>query len=208
MTDKLMQDTRDLLYELIKYSTDHREEWEKSRKENEQRWEKSREENEKSRKELRQQLGDLSRKMGTMIEDFVAPDLPRILRQLANLSDDRPVVVNTRVKRLYPNGNGHRHGQRQMIEFDAVAEGGDYILVNETKNTLRSGDISHFIETLGDVRTYFPEFAERPIIGVVSSFNIDPSIITHASRQGLVVLALGDGLMSIQNKPDFQWKQF
>ncbi|MDM8520927.1 hypothetical protein QUF64_12835 [Anaerolineales bacterium HSG6] len=191
MTDKLMQDTRELLYELIKYSTDHREEWEKSRQE--------------LRKQIantNKQLGDLSRKMGTMIEDFVAPDLPRILRQLANLPDDELIVVNTRVKRRLSNG------KRQIIEFDAVADGGTHILVNETKNTLRSEDISHFVETLGDARTYFPEFANRPIIGVVSSFNIDPNIVTHASRQGLVVLALGDGLMSVQNKPDFQWKQF
>jgi len=221
MTDKLMQDTRELLYELVQYSAENRENLKAWKLENQQqlkKWElknqQSKEEADRQRVELRQQiaetnrqLGDLSHKMGTMVEDFVVPDMPRVLRQLANLPEDEQIVVNVRVKRRF-RSNGTQNGRRQMIEFDAMAEAERYVLINETKSSLKSEHISHFLESLKLAKTYFPEFANYQIIGAVSSFQIDPSLIKYASRQGLVVLALGDGLMTIQNKPGFQWKPF
>jgi len=206
MTDKLMQDTRELLYELVQYSAENREELKAWKLEIQQQNEQSKKEADRQRAELRQQLGDLSHKMGTMVEDFVVPDMPRVLCQLANLPEDEQIVVNVRVKRRF-RSNSTQNG-RQMIEFDTMAEAERYVLINETKSNLKSEHISHFVDSLAEVRTYFPEFANYQIIGAVSSFQIDPSLVTYASRQGLVVLALGDGLMTIRNKPGFQWKTF
>ncbi|MDM8520714.1 hypothetical protein QUF64_11735 [Anaerolineales bacterium HSG6] len=195
MTDKLMQDTRELLYELVQYSAQNREELKV--------WQ------EKTDRQIAETNKQLSRRLGTMVEDFVVPDMPRILCQLANLPDDEEITVNVRVKRpLRGNGKGQQNGYPQRVEFDAMAENKTHVLINETKSTLRAGDIGRFVERLQQVKIYFPEFNNYQIIGAVSSFNIDPSLVTHASRQGVVVLALGDGLMSIQNKPDFQWKPF
>ncbi|MDM8531148.1 hypothetical protein QUF63_08240 [Anaerolineales bacterium HSG25] len=232
MTDKLLQDTRELLYELVQYSAQNRKELKVWQEKSQARQEKSQARQEKSlarqeaqlevwklenqqskkeadrqRADLRRQLGDLSRKMGTMVEDFVVPDMPRVLRQLANLPQEEEIVVNVRVKRRL-RSNGKQNGQRQMIEFDAMAEAERYVLINETKSTLRSEHVSRFLENLKLTKTYFPEFANYQIIGAISSFHIDSSLVTYASKHGLVVLALGDGLMTIQNEPGFQWKPF
>ena len=204
--DKLFNDTRQLLYELLDYTVEARKELKEEAKKQQKLAEERQKESDRQRAELRRQLGDLTKKMGTLIEDFVAPDLPRILRQIAKLDENEPIIVNVRVKRLHPNRVGN--GKRQMIEIDAIAEGGNYLLFNETKNSLRPRYVTDFVETLAIARDYFPEYEGRTIIGVISSFHIDPSIVTHASRQGLVVLALGEGSMAIMNEPDFQWKPF
>lgn len=162
-------------------------------------------ETDKALKEMRRQWGDLSRKLGTIVEDFVIPDIARQLRLIANLPDDEPIAVSERTERLNPN---HNNGGRQKIELDALAESRDYLLINETKSTLRSEDVTKFVALLNDIRPYFPEHQTKTIIGAVSSFNINDQVRKYANRQGLVVLALTDGLMSQQNDPGFQWKPF
>lgn len=211
-TDKSLVEARELLYELINYTTAHTKKWEQEREMAQRQYEALRQESEivhqqaeRERAELRRQLGDLTRKMGTIAESFVAPDAPRVLRQVANLPDTVPVAVNTRLKRLHPQV---MNGQRQMVEIDAIAESQTAILMVEVKTTLRSEDVTHFLEVLSVVRDYFPEYAGRTIIGAVAGLEINPAVVTYASRQGLVVLALGDGLMSIQNEPGFQWRDF
>lgn len=190
-----LEETRELLYELIAYST------EQAKQNQEQQVRADRE-----RAELRRQLGEMSLKMGTMVEDMVAPDLPRILRQVTGLSEEVLIVVNVRVRRLHP---GQReNGKRQMVEIDAIAEGGDYVLLNETKMTLRSEHITQFLATLAEVRDYFPEIGDRQIIGAVSSLYLDASLVRYASRQGLLALAIGEGLMTLENEPGFQWRAF
>jgi len=157
-------------------------------------------------KETNKQMGELSNRMGTLVEDMVSPDMLRILRQVANLSEEIEGVVNVRVQRLYRGSGSNGHAQK--IEFDAVAECGDYVLVNETKTTLRPEHVKDFITELGYLRDYFPEFVGKKIIGAVASLRIDSSLMTHASRQGLLVLALGEGMLQLQNEAGFQPKIF
>jgi hypothetical protein len=157
-------------------------------------------------KETNKQMGELSNRMGTLVEDMVSPDMLRILRQVANIPEEVEGVVNVRVQRLY-RGSG-LNGHAQKIEFDAVAECGDYVLVNETKTTLRPEHVKDFIMELGQLRDYFPEFVGKKIIGAVASLRIDPSLRVHASRQGLLVLALGEGMLQLQNEAGFQPKIF
>ena len=98
--------------------------------------------------------------------------------------------------------NGSSFVEVQSIDSPNRAVDWEYFTIGKSEH------ISHFLESLKLAKTYFPEFANYQIIGAVSSFQIDSSLIKYASRQGLVVLALGDGLMTIQNKPGFQWKPF
>jgi len=157
-------------------------------------------------KETNKQMGELSHRMGTLVEDMVSPDMLRILRHAANIPEEVEGVVNVRVQRLYRGSvsNGHAY----KIEFDAVAECGDYVLVNETKATLRPEHVKEFITELGYLRDYFPEFVGKQIIGSIASLRIDESLVVHASRQGLLVLALGEGMLQLQNEAGFQPKIF
>ncbi len=157
-------------------------------------------------KQTNKQMGDLSTKMGTLVEDMVSPDMLRLLREVANIPEEVDGSVNVRVQRLYPGK--HTNGQTHMIELDAIAECGEYVLINETKNTFRPEYVTDFIKRLGQLRDYFPEFRDKQILGSIASLRIDPSVITHASHQGLLVFTLGEGLLEMQNEAGFQPKRF
>ncbi len=157
-------------------------------------------------KQTTQQMGELSQRMGTLVEDMVSPDMLRILRQVASIPEEVPGIVNVRVKEFYPGKvlNGHT----QMIEVDAIARCGEYVLVNETKTTFKVKHVDAFLKTLGQLRDYFPALVGQQIFGVISSLRIDPSVVTRASRQGLLVLSLGEGMLELQNEPGFKPKLF
>jgi len=187
-----------------------REESKKAHEESDEKFKQemiaSRQEMDRQVSRLNKQMGDLSAKMGTLVEDLVSPDILRMLRQIAHIPEEVVGVVNVRVKRLYPGdrSNGHAY----MLEFDAIAECGDYVLINETKNTFRPEYVTTFLERLAELRDYFPEFRGRQIYGAISSLRIEPSVALHASRQGLFVLSLGAGMLEMKNEPNFQPKPF
>ena len=156
----------------------------------------------KGLEELRKEMGRMSMRLGTIVEDFVAPDLPRILRSVVPCPEDEEVLVNTRVRRRHPTQRG------QVVEIDAIADCGEYVLFNETKNRLRPEYVQDFLDKLAVARDYFPEYRPYQIIGCVASLYVDASLVQYAARQGLLVLALGEGLMVIQNEPDFKWRAF
>ncbi len=149
---------------------------------------------------------DMLRRMGTLVEDIVAPDMLRILRQVANIPEEVEGIINVRHKEFYGGKdlNGHPH----MLELDAIARCGDYALINETKTTLRPEDVKDFVVRLAIVRDYFPQLVGKKIIGAVSSLWIDESLRKQATRQGLLVLALGEGMLQLQNEAGFQPKIF
>ncbi len=151
---------------------------------------------EKDRREMNKKWGEMAKKMGTMVEDLVAPSLPRIIREEFGLEID---FMGIRIKKRVD-------GRRK--EYDAIAVAGDYIYINSTKSTLESSDIRDIVKDIGNLREYFPEYAEKKIIGVVASLYIDESLVKYAERSGLIVLAIGDNLMEIKNSKGFKPKEW
>lgn len=150
----------------------------------------------------REEVGRLSHRLGTLVEDLVAPSLPRILRELVSCPDDTEVAVNVRLRRRHPTQPG------QHLEIDATVDCGNYVLFNETKSQLMPEKVKAFVAKLATVREYFPEYQHSTILGSVSSLVVEASLIEYASRQGLLVLGTSEGLMELQNAPGFQWRTF
>jgi small-conductance mechanosensitive channel len=153
----------------------------------------------KNAKEFRRQMAEISRKMGTMAEDLVAPSIPRILAEIVNCPE-LPQMEGVRILKRLPDG--------RVKEYDTIAVCGDYILINETKSRLRSEDIADFVKSLEEVRDFLPEYADKQVIGTLASFYIDPNLVTHGERQGLIMLGVVDGLMEILNRRNFVPKRF
>ena len=95
-----------------------------------------------------------------------------------------------------------------MLEIDAIAVCGNYVLFNETKNQLTPEKIKDFLDKLAVVRDYFTEYQQYEIIGSVASLYVDASLIEYANRQGLLILAAKEGLVEVQNQPVFTFKAF
>jgi len=152
-------------------------------------------------REMRKQWGELSNRMGTMVEDLVAPSIGRIVRTVTNCQEEQIHYAAIRVKR-------RRQSDNQQREFDAIAVCGEYMLINETKSHLQPEDLASFSQLLPETRTYFPEFADRKIIGAIASLYVDESLVRRGERLGLIVLGFGEDVMAILNSPGFQPKLF
>ena len=80
----------------------------------------------KSHKELNKKLKKLSSRLGTIVEDFVAPSLEKIFFEVTDLPDNSETIVQVRRKGRHPV-------TRLVREFDAILESEKYLLVNENQ---------------------------------------------------------------------------
>jgi hypothetical protein len=161
-----------------------------------------REDMRKRDREFKREMGELSRKMGTMVEDMVVPSLPRILHRVFGCTKDAIEFLAVRVKKMHPV-------TRQQQEYDVVVVCGDYLLINETKDTLNPEKIQDFVDRLlSKAREFFPEYAGKKIIGVIASLYVDESIVRFGERLGLIVLGFGEDVMNVLNQPGFVPKVF
>jgi hypothetical protein len=148
-------------------------------------------------REMNRKWGAISNKLGTMVEDLVAPSLSRIIE--AKLHE--PVLdLMPRRKRRLADG--------RVREFDAVALTASLVCLNSTKATLRSADVDRFIEDIAAFRDFFPEYDALPLVGILASLAVDESVLNYAEATGFFVLAVGDQLMEIKNRPDFEPKRW
>ncbi|GEM_PF-1485876 len=160
-----------------------------------------RKENERKQAERDKQMGELSSKMGTLVEDFVIPDMVNMLRVVAPTLADDDITVNVRVKRRHPQ-------TKQQVELDAIADGGNVVLVNETKTTMKIDYIDSFLGRLATFKEFFREYQEFRLFGMVSSLYVDNAMVSYAERRGLLVVALKPGLLQVMNGAGFVPKEF
>lgn len=151
---------------------------------------------------MNRRWGELANKMGTMAEDLVAPSIPRILRTLFGCPDDLLDLAAIRMRRR------SAHDRSRSREFDFVAACGDYLLINETKSSLKPTDVDEFVETLSTAREFFPEHAERRVVGALASLYVDESLARYAERNGLIILSFGDEGMDLRNSSEFSPRLF
>ncbi len=175
-----------------------REEMDAWRKKSDEDFERWKEEMEKERKKtderidtLRQewykQWGDLARKMGTLVEDIVAPALPEAIERRFNLK-----ISDMSVRRLKrKNGDSY--------ETDIVAVAGDYVFVVEVQSYPRPSDIDEVDEKISRFFEFFPEYSDKKIIPVYSTLYANDNIINRAAEKKIYVLALKGDYMDFIN---------
>ena len=133
---------------------------------------REREEAAREREEMNQRWGELANKMGTIVEDIVAPSIRRLAREVFDCGDLRAFYTRT-VRTRGDDPSRER-------EFDALNVGTRAVLLNETKATAR------------------PEYA-LPIVPVFSSLSIPADVVTYLTRRGIYAVAMGDEAMQVLN---------
>jgi hypothetical protein len=142
----------------------------------------------RDRQRMNKQWGDLANKMGTLVEDIVAPNLPRVAGEL--LGCERPDLFAVRVV---------RHLGAETREYDALLVCPDTVLVNETKSTLHASHVEAFQVKLEELPQIFPEYAGRRVVGVLASLAVDDGVVAQATRRGIAVMAMGEDTMQVIN---------
>ena len=158
------------------------------------------------RDELERQMKDTDRclqktdelfnsQWGKLMESLVEGDLVPLLREQKIAVDS----TCTNVK-CGPDGRD--------CEFDILAVNGEEVVVVEVKTTLRSEDVTEFMEKLGNFHYWMHHYERKKILGAVAFLRADTSVRKYAERKGLYVIRATGSSASIINRADFQPRVF
>ena len=147
----------------------------------------------RERKKMNKRWGELANKMGTLVEDIVAPSIRRLAREVFDCGEEQHFATQVSLKRS--------DDPSRQREFDALYVGADAVLLNDTKSTPRSEYVREFIQFVdsGEFALYFPQYAHLPIRPAFSSLSIPPDVVTLLTRQGIYAIAMGDEAMHVVN---------
>ncbi len=148
-------------------------------------------ETERDRKRMNKQWGELANKLGTVVEDIVAPNIPRIAKEYFDIEDIEFFAVRV-LKR------NSRNIERRK-QFDVIAVSGTHFILNETKSTPRVSYIDTMLETLDEIEDWFPEYRDRTLIPIFSSLSIPEEIEKYLTRKKIFAMAMKDDTMEIVN---------
>ena len=171
----------------------YREEAARARERDQEQAARYREEAARERREMNKRWGELANKMGTIVEDIVAPSVRRMAGALFECGDEE--LFTPRLSRIRSDDRSRRR------EFDALYVGTRAVLLNETMSSPRSRDARAFVDFLrsGEFALYFPEYRERPVVPVFSSLSLPDDLVTYLTRHGVYALAMGDEAMRVLN---------
>jgi len=140
------------------------------------------------RREMNRKWGELANKMGTLVEDIVAPNLPRVAQELFGCGEPQWAAIRIR----------RREGPETM-EIDALVVCEGTVLVNETKSSLYSRDVDDLLSKIERFGEFFPEFARRRIVGIVASLYVDESVVRYATSRNVLAMGMREDTMRILN---------
>ncbi|MDN3511106.1 MAG: ELKS/Rab6-interacting/CAST family protein [Candidatus Jettenia sp.] len=143
------------------------------------------------RRNMNKKWGEIANKMGTVVEDIVAPNIPRIAQEYFQCEDAE--FFGLRVTKR------NSKDKSRSREFDIIAVYDDKILINETKSSPRIDYINEFIEVLKEVYDYFPEYKGKRIIPIFSSLYIPENVVTYLMKVKVYAMAMRDDVMELLN---------
>jgi len=146
-----------------------------------------------SKREMDRKWGDLANKLGTVVEDIIAPGLPGVLRSCFGVDPDE-VYVRYRIR--------HPRTRDRVREFDIVAVAGERIFLNETKSNPRLEYAREFVESLDDFFEWLPRYRHLQLVPIFSSLSLPDDVIAYLSDRGVYAMMLGEDHLEIVNLED------
>ncbi|MFO1431532.1 MAG: DUF3782 domain-containing protein [Candidatus Competibacteraceae bacterium] len=138
-------------------------------------------------------VDDLTGKWGKFLEGMVAP-------ACKTLFADRNIPVHKVLQRVQVE-----YGDRHM-EIDILVVNEGYVVLVGVKSTLKVDDVRDHLERLGQFREFFPEYADKQILGAVAGIVIEEQADRFAYREGLFVIGQAGDTVRILNDNKFQPK--
>jgi len=141
--------------------------------------------------EMNKRWGDLANKMGTLVEDIVAPNISGIAREYFGCKDLDFFGVRIRKK--------NTKDASKVREFDVIAVCDDKVIINETKSNPKIEYINEFINVLKEIYDYFPEYRGKKVIPIFSSLYIPEDLVTYLTKNRIYAMAMKDDTMDLLN---------
>lgn len=144
------------------------------------------------RKEWNKRWGELANRLGTLAEDIVAPNIPRLARKQFGCSDTPDDFMIRRWIR-------HKTDNSKRREFDVVAVYPNKVFINETKTTPRMTYIDDFLEVVRDIHGYFPEYQGKTIVPIFAALYLPAEVVKYLTRHRIYAMGMGDETMQLLN---------
>ena len=174
--------------ELLKEESQRK--WEESQK----RWEELSKQSEQNRKESDRKYQELVRKLGIFLEDIVAPNFPTIATEVFQAGDSDFFAIRAKVKNV----------KGETREFDAVYISKTSFLLNESKTNPKIEYIDDFIEAIGNIYNYFPQYKDKKFIPIFSSFYIPENVKKYLTKNKIYAMQMKDRTMEVINFNDIK----
>src|SRR6056297_735213 len=184
--EEIRNDTKAFKEEMRSFKGEIRNDTKAFKEEMKNAKEETRKDTKNFKKELNKKWGELANKMGTIVEDIVAPGLKGVAAEYFGIKEFDFFAPRLRLK------NTDRSITR---EFDVIAETNDYFFVVETKSTPSIGFISDFIKLIPQLDSWFPVIRQKKLVPVFASLYISDDLITYLTRNNILAMATrGDGM--------------
>ncbi|MFN3561902.1 MAG: hypothetical protein ACK4XM_08350, partial [Chloroherpetonaceae bacterium] len=143
-----------------------------------------------SKAELNKKWGDLANRLGTVVEDIVAPNLPTVAKKYFKIEHIQRSMMN-----LYIESETLKKGK----EFDLILVSKDYVLLNETKTTIRQNYMDEFIQSLPEFFEFFPELKGKKLIPIFSSLKFTPQQLAYLTKHKIYAMSMAGSTMELLN---------
>ncbi len=178
MTTKQLEKNVQEVWELFR-ETDRRF------KENERRWEKTSRDVARATKAV----DALTGKWGRFVEGLV-PAVERLFQP-------RGIPVD----KVFQRVKAHKNGRE--IEIDVLAINQGHVVLIEAKSTLSVEKVNEHLQKLREFKFFFPEYADRKVVGAVAGIVIEESADRDAYKCGLFVIGESGETVKILNDKKF-----
>ncbi len=141
-------------------------------------------------KEICKRVDGLSSKWGRFVEGLLVPAVERLFKE-------RGITVEKVSQRIKIHKNG------DTMEIDIMVINREYVVLIEAKSTLSVENINEHLENLARFKSFFPEYADRKVIGAVAGIVIDEGADRYAYKSGLFVIGQSGETVKILNDKKF-----
>ena len=132
------------------------------------------------RREMNKQWGNLANKMGTLVEDIIAPAVGPAIRK----------YFKEEVLDIMSNRKKHEKQKRLKGEFDVIAVTGSSVYLVDSKVSPDKQKLLEFKnKVIPRFRKLFPEYEALPLIPIFASLRFDEDMIRQATKEKIYLLA-------------------
>jgi hypothetical protein len=129
------------------------------------------------RREMNRQWGNLSNKMGTIVEDIVAPAVRPAVSKYFQVE---PYLLARNLRKRMGN---------EEYEVDVLAISDKQVFWVEAKSSPRPEHVEEVSKKAAQFPRFFPEYQDKQMVIILAGLSFAPDVIQHASRKGVYVLA-------------------
>jgi len=148
-----------------------------------------REEMKEETKKKNKDWSNLAKKMGTLVEDLVAPAIRPVLSKYFNCD------VTMEGQRMFRRKSGVDY------EVDAIAAGDDAVFMIEVKSTPRVKDIDGIDEKANKFFEFFPEYKSKELIKIFGGISFPENVMQYATKRNVYIMGWREWeYMDILNK--------